>query len=170
MGCKRTGIDKICDACNKKYYVSGWRLKRGNSRFCSTKCQNHIQYEKSKHKCKGCGKDFESSPCRIGKRIYCSKECRWSEDSKKEICQKELRRERIRKYRESGKVPKNGMQLRKYAFMHKEKECQICRFNEFDCCLDIHHVDSNPNNNSLENLAVLCVMCHRKVHRNIIKL
>jgi len=28
----------------------------------------------------------------------------------------------------------------------------------------IHHIDESPSNNNLDNLAVLCVYCHQKVH------
>lgn len=42
-GRKKTGENRICEACNKEYYVSAWRLKKGNSRFCSVFCLNHRQ-------------------------------------------------------------------------------------------------------------------------------
>ncbi len=29
----------------------------------------------------------------------------------------------------------------------------------------IHHVDGNPSSNSVDNLRILCVDCHKKVHR-----
>lgn len=30
--------------------------------------------------------------------------------------------------------------------------------------LDVHHIDQNPNNNSIDNLMLLCRSCHMKLH------
>jgi 5-methylcytosine-specific restriction endonuclease McrA len=78
--------------------------------------------------------------------------------------------ERMREARKSESIGKSGPSIRRYAFSEKEKKCEVCKYNEYECCLDVHHKDMNPNNNSLENLIILCVMCHRKVHRKLIKL
>lgn len=166
----RTGIDKNCTICGKQYYVSGWRLKRGSSNFCSTECQNHKQYERAKFTCFFCKKKFDDSPSRRNRRKFCSLECHNKFQSEKEICQKERRRTRIKKARENGTAGKSGGAVRKLALEFKEHKCQICEYDEFKCCLDVHHIDRNPNNNDINNLAVLCVMCHRKVHRKIIEI
>ena len=47
-------------------------------------------------------------------------------------------------------------------FLHKDK-CELCGKTGK---LDIHHIDENPNNNSLDNLMCLCRSCHMKIHRN----
>jgi len=39
--------------------------------------------------------------------------------------------------------------------------CQIC---ESTTRVQIHHLDGNPNNNRIENLAVLCRKHHRRKH------
>ena len=39
--------------------------------------------------------------------------------------------------------------------------CQICGA---ETKLDVHHKDGNYNNNSLDNLLVLCRSCHMKIH------
>jgi len=166
----RTGENRICAVCAKEYYVSGWRLKRGPSRFCSTDCQNHKQYQRSQFNCKECNKQFFSSPCRKKKKVFCSLECRWSFEAKRHQDQKQKRKESMAKVRKKGLLPNNGPFQRKFALNNKENKCQVCGYKEFKCCLDIHHKDNNPSNNCLENLIVLCVMCHRKVHRKIIKL
>lgn len=45
--------------------------------------------------------------------------------------------------------------------------CEICLvdFSEDSYLLDLHHLDRDPSNNDDENLAVLCALCHRKVHK-----
>lgn len=45
------------------------------------------------------------------------------------------------------------------------EKCSTCGFDEHVLLLDVHHIDEDRNNNSLENLQVLCVMCHARVTR-----
>ena len=40
--------------------------------------------------------------------------------------------------------------------------CEMC--GETNCRLDTHHVDRDHSNNTVENLMVLCVKCHAKLH------
>ncbi len=42
-------------------------------------------------------------------------------------------------------------------------KCAMCGFNEFLAALDIHHIDGNSLNNEVNNLILLCAICHRKV-------
>lgn len=41
--------------------------------------------------------------------------------------------------------------------------CQLC--GKTNGCLDVHHIDENCQNNSVDNLVVLCRGCHTKTHR-----
>lgn len=43
-------------------------------------------------------------------------------------------------------------------------ECAICGAKEG---LHIHHKDENPSNNQINNLIVLCGVCHKKVHMRV---
>lgn len=43
-------------------------------------------------------------------------------------------------------------------------ECAVCRKTEG---LHIHHKDENPSNNQMNNLVVLCGVCHKKTHMKI---
>ena len=49
----------------------------------------------------------------------------------------------------------------KYARLELKQECEDCGATEK---LHIHHKDKNRNNNSLENLQVLCPSCHVLKH------
>ena len=40
--------------------------------------------------------------------------------------------------------------------------CEACKDSEDH---HIHHVDGDPNNNTIENLVMLCVNCHKEEHR-----
>lgn len=47
---------------------------------------------------------------------------------------------------------------------------QVLVSSRHTCCIcreiqgQIHHIDEDPSNNDMDNLAVLCVYCHQKVH------
>lgn len=66
----------------------------------------------------------------------------------------------------------NGIKTDNYGTRHESarnivsltkgiKKCEICgEANN----LDVHHKDGNYNNNSIDNLIVLCRSCHMKTH------
>lgn len=43
------------------------------------------------------------------------------------------------------------------------KECERCEFNIPEI-LQVHHKDRDRNNNTLENLELICPNCHCKEH------
>ncbi len=43
-------------------------------------------------------------------------------------------------------------------------KCAICNKEEG---LHIHHKDHNPKNNTLDNLTILCGVCHKKIHMKV---
>lgn len=160
---KRNGSIKFCVACDKEFYVPKYRIE--TAKFCSLECQNHKQYKKYEFDCEGCGKHIITSPSRVNyKKRFCSLDCR----ENKRIDIKE-RRSRQKAWARLNRKD-IGRTLRKDVFLLKEKKCEICGFNEYDFCLDIHHKDKDPKNNELNNLAVLCCMCHRKLHKGIVNL
>jgi hypothetical protein len=50
---------------------------------------------------------------------------------------------------------------------HKSESCESCGAVSR---LHIHHCDHNIQNNSPENLATLCVLCHNRLHAGLIAL
>jgi hypothetical protein len=57
----------------------------------------------------------------------------------------------------------------------KEKKCESCGLDEWmgkPIPLELHHIDVNRFNNTLENLKILCSNCHMQEHNysNVIKL
>ena len=164
MGKQRAGVVKNCKACTVEFYVARYRMDTAN--FCSLNCQNHKQYDRFTFNCEQCGKFTEASPSRRKmKKKFCSLECRTA-------CRIDTKQRRQRQ--KASAVLKRGYngsrQTRKYLFKIKDKVCEICGYNEYDFCLDIHHIDENPNNNTLENLAILCAFCHKKLHKGVVKL
>ena len=49
-------------------------------------------------------------------------------------------------------------------FSKFNNECAICSRKEG---LHIHHKDHNPSNNRMDNLIVLCGVCHKKIHMKV---
>jgi 5-methylcytosine-specific restriction endonuclease McrA len=168
MAKKRRGTDLSCKGCNKIFYVPDYR--KWSAKFCSIECQNHKQYQRPTFECHRCKNLFTSSPSRRGKRKYCSIECSEAAQIERNADIRKKRRDRIAKLREKGLVGNSGAASRKRIFLIKEAKCMVCGYDEYKCCLDVHHIDGNPGNNISENLSILCVMCHRKVHRKIISL
>ncbi len=164
MGKNKSGIIKNCQACKKEFYVPLYRME--TAKFCSIYCQNHTQHDKYKFNCEGCGKECITSPSRRNyKKKFCSIECR--------EYKRQTEKERRQKQRASKLLNRGTLQtrtLRRNLFKLKEKKCEVCGYNEYDFCLDIHHIDKNPKNNELENISILCCMCHKKVHKKIIQL
>lgn len=52
---------------------------------------------------------------------------------------------------------------REKAFEAYPHKCAICGWDEDEDCLEVHHIDENRQNNELNNLIVLCSICHRKL-------
>ena len=160
----RSGKVKVCIACNKDYYVPEYRVLK--SKFCSTVCQKYKQYEDKRFefKCSFCKKLTKDSPSRINaKRKYCSRECLESvTQERRKICREAMAKRRLVVGNISTKA------LRNLVWDFKDKSCEICSYKEYDFLLDVHHIDENPRNNFMENLAVLCCMCHKKLHKGVI--
>lgn len=65
---------------------------------------------------------------------------------------------------------KTKTNYRKEALKHYGCICENCSYSEDVRLLDVHHIDENRDNNNIENLIVLCVMCHAKLTRKVSKL
>lgn len=52
---------------------------------------------------------------------------------------------------------------RKLAFRNYSHSCKVCGWNEDEDVLEVHHIDENRKNNALENLIILCPICHKKL-------
>ncbi len=131
----RNGVHVICKVCEKEFYVPNYR--RNTAVFCSINCQNQLQHKKFKFNCLSCGKEIITSPCRRNEnKKFCSLECR------------EVKRKSEKERRLQTKAHNNikrgiwqGRSFRKNIFKIKEKRCQVCGYDEYDFCLDIHHID-----------------------------
>lgn len=60
------------------------------------------------------------------------------------------------------KYPKEFMKIRKELL--KIWYCSDCRSTKY---LQVHHLDKDIHNNSIDNLMVLCYYCHSKHHKHM---
>lgn len=154
----KKGINKNCQACGCEFYVPQYR--KDTAKFCSINCQNHKQYKKWVFICEFCQKECISSPSRKNyRKKFCSLKCREG----KSAFEKE-RRKKIKSLNVLSRGHNQSRTIRKYVFLYKDKLCESCGYKEHDFCLDIHHLDGNNLNNSLDNLKILCAICHRIQH------
>jgi 5-methylcytosine-specific restriction endonuclease McrA len=155
----KTQVKKICESCNVEFYVRKYRELK--AKFCSRTCQNKLQYinKRVEYVCKGCNKTYTDSPCRKTK-LFCSMEC-------KTLISKTTRERRVsdRRARIARRGGKSSRVLRIYIFSIKKPQCEICAYDKYSYCLDLHHIDCNPNNNVESNIAILCALCHRQLHK-----
>lgn len=63
-----------------------------------------------------------------------------------------------------------GKNYRERAFREYEHQCSICGWKEDKDILEVHHIDENREHNEIENLIVLCPICHRKLTSHKYKL
>src|SRR4051812_70836 len=60
-----------------------------------------------------------------------------------------------------------GASYRSHALRVQDNRCNTCGYSKDIRMLDIDHIDSDRQNNSIENLQVLCVWCHALKTRNV---
>ena len=149
-------IDKICENCGKDFRVKKYREK--TARFCSKPC--HLHRNLRQVSCSGCAKKFVTSPSRTKKK-WCSQECR----TISAMTLRERRRQNRQIRQASGR---RGMRHSKNRIIiQRSASCEVCHksFLGIEYVLDLHHIDKNLLNNSDENFALVCCICHRKIHK-----
>jgi hypothetical protein len=69
----------------------------------------------------------------------------------------------------SGYISAHKLKLKLIEDNIKEHKCEICdltTWNGFKIPLELHHVDGNRYNNTLENIQILCPNCHSQTDNN----
>lgn len=94
-----------------------------------------------KRECVCCGSIFTTEVRDSNKQVTCSRSCSNTHFRTKE-----------------GATTYRSRALRHYGCI-----CSVCGFSNI-LALEVHHIDKNRDNNSIENLKVLCANCHRIIH------
>ena len=149
-----------CNRCGKSTQVDTRKynlyLKRGYNFYCEDCKSIRTQIE---HTCAHCGKVFtriKSAKKSKSGLYFCSQSCAASYNNSA--------------YRTGENNPNwlggsyKGSSYGNIAFRSYAHKCAMCGLEE-DCCLQVHHIDENRENSSLDNLIILCANCHSRVHR-----
>ena len=147
---KRTKIRLHCNDCGHEWEALP----------TSTIYKDHL------HKCPNCGiKTGKTVKCAYcGKEIYRTLSQLQANKSGYFYCSVKCGNTHKNYIRlENGEWENSKTCYRARALMHYPHKCMVCGWDEDDRILEIHHLDSNRDNNTIENLSVLCPTCHRKI-------
>lgn len=142
-----------CVVCLKEFTTCSYNLRKGNGKYCSVDCR----YASSRKKvnCSFCGKELTKRKSKKAKHFFCNNECKYNAAAS-------LQHE----YATGPEQKDKGVNTyRKRALRLLENKCSRCGYNEHKELLDVDHIDGNRQNNKIENLQILCVMCHAKKTR-----
>ena len=111
-----------------------------------------------KYYCLNCGKELNT---KYGTHKYCSNSCEQQHKYKLWV-NKYKQDNSIAKSTKWGQLP---LPLRRYIFDKFENKCCICGWSKINpftntLPLEIDHIDGNSENNSEENLRLICPNCH----------
>ena len=146
-----------CKICGREFYVKPSRLKRGEGKFCSKKCQFEGQKKGKFVNCEVCGK-------KIWKRLHELKHSK----SGKFFCSKSCQTKWRNKIFSGPKHPfwEGGIRVYRKILIENGIKPVCARYGLKDeRVLTVHHLDRNRKNNSVKNLVWLCLNCHYLVHR-----
>lgn len=124
------------------------------SHFEKNGSYKRIEYERITKICPVCDIKFTTKLNHKKEKSYCSHKC----------CAISREIPSVTKY-----MLKNGVErrvdssshYRPKCFENFDKKCQICCFADF---VEVHHIDGNRNNDSIENLIPLCANHHKMIH------
>jgi len=140
---KNDGL-KFCSSSCSATHNNKLRPKKNNEKINKRKRENY-HLKKSK-KCINCNT--------ITTNKYCSSKC-----------QNESRIKLIFEKIEMGDLTLNTRQYRNYLIYKYGCKCMDCGWNEINKTsgkvpIELEHIDGDSNNNSLDNLKLLCPNCH----------
>jgi hypothetical protein len=151
--------------------------KLGLKIYCSKICNNENKKKRHVINCLSCNKEFES---RITEnRKYCSSSCNAKSNNKnrkqfsnclfcgnqtynRKYCNNKCQvdfnsSEKIKSGNASSRILKSFL-LKKYG--HSCWKCKNKTWNEEPIPLELEHKDGNSENNTFDNLEILCCNCH----------
>lgn len=152
--------NKNCLQCQKQFEC----LISENRKFCSQSCSaiynNSLRITKiGIFNCKKCSKEVKIR--KNGEGIYCSHKCHREYEYDNNII--EWKKGNLTGYRGNTKTICNW--LRRYLLDKYNNSCVKCGWNELHPVdkkplVEVNHIDGNAENNSEDNLEILCPNCH----------
>jgi hypothetical protein len=153
----RTIIQK-CKRCNNEFNAEIREINRNNGKYCSLSCS--AKRGKAKKipnvSCATCSKPFykTESKKKLSKSglFFCTRAC-------KDEAQKIGGIDALQ-------LPHYGSSknYRRIAKSNLPNKCANCGYDKHTEILEVHHIDRDHDNNTLENLIILCPTCHQVDH------
>lgn len=153
----------LCLNCQIEFFPPKGEVKRGNGKFCSHSCcsayygKRRISNRKNNAFCAYCQVSFykprrKTSTSKSG-LFFCCRE-------HKDLAQ------RIGGIKEIQPPHYNNhiSTYRSLAFRHLHNKCSRCEYSKHLEILEVHHIDCDRTNNTIENLEILCPTCHDEIH------
>jgi hypothetical protein len=161
-------ITQNCQNCNTFFQAQLREVNRGNAKYCSKKCsatgvkkkllQKGVASREHNVECAYCKKTFYKNESKIKNSKtnthFC---CREHKDIGQRI-------ETGIKQIQPSHYGETYTDYRALIFRHKEHKCERCNYDKHPEVLEVHHKDRNRENNTVENLEVICPNCHMTEH------
>lgn len=183
MSKQKTGKTLSCKFCNKEVYIPKNRLQTFT--YCSLSCKAKAGLKQITTTCSVCNTEFNHISSRCNTAKYCSRKCYYkamntkgSIDSKCLHCGNTFKispsEVKYRKYCSKKCVNKASLEIWSPAFTTVRKQmasrdminsCNRCGYSEHKHILGVHHKDRNRKNNHIDNLEILCPICHSLEHK-----
>lgn len=156
-------VTLVCENCgcsfSRSKYEAERRRKAGKRVFCSQNCASKIRAKEClvDVKCKECGTFFSRKKSLVGENVFCSRSCSNTHSNKKMVGP-------------GSRNYKHGKSMYRYnALKNKMPICEVCGFDK-EYAIEVHHIDKNRENNSIENLMIVCANCHTGIHKGKINI
>ncbi len=160
-GKKRKAIVVNCNQCGLEFATR----EDQPGKYCSTICSGLGRRKRVRVNCASCGNVIQ----KIKSKLVCSKSGLY-------FCNRKCKEEAQKLGGIQSIMPSHYGTTNHHREIYKrenhsnELKCERCGYDEFECGIDIHHLDGNHANNTLSNLMPLCSPCHRALHAKLWKL
>ena len=170
---RRTQVLMKCNIHNSEFLVNPTIFLRHTTKTVLDKCPDcNVAHQPQKLICAYCGITFFRSPSKISNSKsglhFC---CREHKDIAQRLNSgKQFKKIRPAHYTEVDENIGTEYTYRDMAMRAYPHFCAICNWHEDEDILQVHHIDENRSNNSLNNLIILCPTCHAKITMHKYKL
>lgn len=161
-------ISQNCQNCKELFLAPLREVNRGNGKYCSKQCT--IAGVKNKLLLRSAELNVPNVECSYCKKMFYKNNSK-KENSKKNLhfCCREHKdlAQRIEfglKELQPSHYGEVNSDYRELAKRHKKLICERCSYDKYTEILEVHHKDRNRQNNSIENLEIVCPRCHAEEH------
>lgn len=136
---KKTKVKIKCNTCGYEWEISPVSIlypKDYSFRGCP-ECKYALC------ECEYCHKTFKRLKSELSEQNFCSRECG----------------NRYKNINTTNLI--DSLAYRRNAFNAYEHKCDICGWDKDERVMEVHHLDENRSNNHIDNLRILCPICHK---------